>query len=138
MKRTILLCVFLVSCLCGGALGAGQTVRKRGPRSIVGIVYFTNNSPKDYTFLVELFHARTKRRIAVKWTGEHGHFEFKDLKSGVYYLQISGDNICLLQYKLDASKQDPERLQVFGDAGCGHHHVEGLPAPRPIPRAQKR
>ena len=139
MKRTVLLCILLTACLCGGALGADKTGRKKGTRSIVGIVYFTNNSPDDYTFLVELFEGRAKRRVAAKWTdGQSGNFEFKGLRPGVYYVQVSGENICLLQYEVDASKQDPERLQVFGDAGCGHHHVDGLPAPRPVPRAKKR
>lgn len=138
MRRTVLLCVLLASCLCGGALGADQPARERSTRSIVGIVYFTNNSPEDYTFFVELFEGRTKRRVAAKWTEEAGVFEFRGLRPGVYYVQVSGDNICLLQYKLDASKRDPERLQVFGDAGCGHHSVAGLPEPRPVARPRKR
>lgn len=140
MKRTALLCVFLATCLCVGALGADKLGRGRVTRSIVGTVYFTNNSPDDYTFLIELFEGRTKRRVAAKWTdGRSGNFEFKGLRPGVYYLQVSGENICLLQYKVDASKQDPERLRVFGDADCGHYqHVEGLPKPRPVPRDQKR
>ena len=71
-------------------------------------------------------------------TDGRGNFEFKGLKPGVYYVQVSGENICLLQYEVDATKQDPERLRVFGDAGCGHHQVAGLPAPRPVPRAKKR
>jgi hypothetical protein len=139
MKRTVLLCVLLLSCLGGGALGGGETGRKNGTRSIVGIVYFTNNSPEDYTFLVELFEARAKRRVAAKWTdGQSGNFEFKGLRPGVYYVQVSGENICLLQYEVDASRAQPERLQVFGDAGCGHHTVAGLPAPRPVPRPKRR
>jgi hypothetical protein len=138
MKRTVLLCVLLTACLGGGALGADKG--GRGSRSIVGIVYFTNNSPDDYTFLVELFEGRAKkRRVAAKWTdGQSGNFEFKGLRPGVYYVQVSGANICLLQYEVDASRAQPERLQVFGDAGCGHHTVAGLPAPRPVRRPQKR
>ena len=138
MKRPVLLCVLLTLGLCGGAQAADRTGRRKGTRSIVGIVYFTNNSPEDYTFLVELFEGRAKRRVAVKWTEERGHFEFKGLRPGVYYLQVSGSNICLLQYEVDASRGLPERLQVFGDAGCGHHTVAGLPAPRPVPRSRKR
>jgi hypothetical protein len=139
MKRTALLCVLLTTCLCVGAPGADKTGRRRGTRSIVGIVYFTNNSPEDYSFLVELFEARARRRVAAKWTeGQSGNFEFKGLQPGVYYLQVSGENICLLQYEVDASKQDPERLRVFGDADCGHNKALGLPAPRRVPRAEKR
>lgn len=137
MKRTALLCVLLTTCLCGGARGADKS--RRGTRSVVGIVYFTNNSPEDYSFLVELFEGRAKRRVAAKWTeGQSGNFEFEGLRPGVYYLQVSGENICLLQYEVDASKGQPERLQVFGDADCGRRQVRGLPAPRPVPRAEKR
>jgi hypothetical protein len=139
MKRIALLCVLLASCICGGAQAADKAGRRKVTRSIVGIVYFTNNSPEDYSFLVELFEGRTKRRVAAKWTeGQGGGFEFKGLRPGVYYVQVSGSNICLLQYEVDASKGQPERLQVFGDAGCGHHSVAGLPEPRPVPRAKKR
>ena len=139
MKRPVLLCLILASCLCGGALAADKTERRAGTRSIVGIVYFTNNSPDDYAFFVELFEGRTKRRVAAKWTeGQSGNFEFKGLRPGVYYLQVSGENICLLQYEVEASKGQPERLQVFGEAGSGHHTLPGLPAPRPVPRVNKR
>ena len=138
MKRTVLLCALLAPCLCGGARAADKTERKKSGRTVSGIVYFTNNSPEDYTFLVELFEGRAKRRVAARWTEGRGHFEFKGLRPGVYYLQVSGSNICLLQYKVDASKGQPERLQVFGDADCGRQHVAGLPEPRPVPRPEKR
>jgi hypothetical protein len=139
MKRTVLLCVLLAACLCGGAHADDKTGRKKSERTVSGIVHFTNNSPDDYAFLVELFEGRAKRRVAVKWTeGQSGNFEFKGLRPGVYYLQVSGPDICLLQYKVDASRRQPEHLQVFGDAGCGHHTVKGLPAPGPVPRAEKR
>lgn len=139
MKRIVLLCVLLASCLCGGARADDKTGRGKSGRTVSGIVYFTNNSPEDYAFLIELFERRAKRRVAAKWTeGQSGNFEFKGLRPGIYYVQVSGPDICLLQYEVDASKGQPEHLQVFGDAGCGHHTVEGLPAPRPVPRAKKR
>lgn len=136
LKRIVLSLLLLFTALCVAAHAAGEG--KPAKRSIEGMVYFTNNSPKDYTFLVELFDAR-RRRVAVKWTEEQtGRFEFKGLKPAKYYLQVSGSNICLLQYELDAREKQPEHLQVFGDASCGHYQVAGLPAPRPIPRAKKR
>jgi hypothetical protein len=135
MKRSVLLCVLLTACLCGGARAADKIGRKKSERTVSGIVYFTNNSPEDNAFMVELFEGRTKRRVAAKWTeGQSGSFEFKGLRPGVYYVQVSGPDICLLQYMVDASKGQPERLQVFGDAGCGHHTVKGLPAPRATKR----
>ena len=139
MKRTALLCLLLATCLCGGARADDRTRRKRADRTVSGIVYFTNNSPEDYTFLIELFEGRAKRRIAAKWTdGQSGDFKFKGLRPGVYYVQVSGPNICLLQYEVDATRGQPEHLRVFGDAGCGHHSVAGLPEPRPVPRPKKR
>ena len=139
MKRTVLPLVMLMSLLCGGSQAADKTGRKKPERAVSGIVYFTNNSPKDYSFLIELFEGRAKRRVAAKWTdGQSGDFEFKGLRPGVYYVQVSGPAICLLQYRVDASSRQPEPLQVFGDAGCGRHKVAGLPAPRPVPRAKTR
>jgi hypothetical protein len=130
--------VLLAVALCAPAHACVGPKQKSVKRSIVGIVYFTNNSPDDYAFLVELFDSR-RRRVAVKWTeGQTGNFEFKGLKPAKYYVQVSGSNICLLQYEVDARAAQPERLQVFGDAGCGHHAVGGIPLPRPIPRNKKR
>jgi hypothetical protein len=139
LKRTILLCVLLAAGLCGGSRAADAQGRTKPTRTVSGIVYFTNNSPEDNSFFVELFAGRAKRRVAAKWTeGQSGSFEFKGLKPGVYYVQVSGENICLLQYEVDTSRSRPEELRVFGDAGCGHHHVAGLPPPRPNPRDKKR
>jgi hypothetical protein len=138
MKRIVLACLFLATCLCVGAPGEDKAGSGKGARTVSGVVYFTNNSPEDYTFLVELFRGRAKRRVAVQWTERRGHFEFKGLRPGVYYVQVSGENICLLQYEVDASSKQPEHLQVFGDADCGRRQVPGLPAPHPVPRAVKR
>ena len=135
MKRTVLLCILLASCLCGGGSpAAGSERRAKAGRVVSGTIYFTNDTPKDKSYFVELFAGRAMRRLAAKWTHDSGYFEFKGLRPGVYYLQISGPNICLLQYKVDASKAQPEGLTILGDAGCGHHQVAGLPAPRPLPK----
>ncbi len=138
MKRNALLCVVLTIFLCGVSQAADKTGRKRTGRTVSGMIYFTNNTPEDTSYFVELFAGRAKRRLAAKWTGQDSYFEFKGLRPGVYYLQISGPQICLLQYEVDASKEQPERLTILGDAGCGHHQVAGLPAPRPLPRRKKR
>ena len=138
MKRTVLLCLALVSSLCAGARAADRPAARGAGRTVSGMIYFTNDTPKDKSYFVELFAGRAKRRLAAKWTEDSGYFEFKGLRPGVYYLQISGPNICLLQYEVDASKREPRQLTVLGDAGCGHHRVAGLPAPRPLPRAEKR
>ena len=139
MKRKILLCVLLTCWLCGGTPAADKGRGRKPARTVSGIVYFTNNSPQDNSFFVELFAGRAKRRIAARWTeGQSGSFEFKGLRPGVYYVQVSGTNICLLQYEVDTTRSQPEHLRVFGDAGCGHHKVAGLPKPRPIARDEDR
>lgn len=139
VKRTVLLCSLLAALLCGGSTASASVRAKKPARTVSGIVYFTNNSPRDNSFFVELFAGRAKRRIAARWTeGQSGSFEFKGLRPGVYYVQVSGTNICLLQYEVDTTRSQPDYLRVFGDAGCGHHHVAGLPAPRPLPRPEKR
>ena len=135
--RFVLSFFLLTNVFCCAAFASRAGKSKPAARSIEGIVYFTNNSPDDYTFLVELFDAK-RRRVAVKWSEAHGLFEFKNLKPGKYYLQVSGSNICLLQYEVDARREQPERLRVFGDADCGKAKVNGLPKPRPTPRDEQR
>ena len=134
MKRTALLCALLASSLCAGAPAAGRPAGKRPARTVSGMIYFTNDTPEDKSYFIELFAGRAKRRLAAKWTEDSGFFEFKGLRPGVYYLQISGPNICLLQYEVDASRRQPKQLTILGDAGCGRHKVVGLPAPRPPKR----
>lgn len=137
LKRTVLLCVLLTSCLCGGAHAADRGRRAKPDRTVSGMIYFTNDTPKGKSYFIELFAGRARRRLAAKWTEDSGYFEFKGLRPGVYYLQISGPQICLLQYVVDASKTQPEQLTILGDAGCGRHRVAGLPAPRPLPLPKK-
>ena len=138
MKRIILPSLLLTAALCVAAHAKDERKQKAVTRSIEGIVYYTNNSPDDYAFPVELFDAR-RRRVAAKWTeGQTGQFVFKGLKAGIYYLQVVASPRCLLQYEVDVREKQPERLRVFGDADCGKAKVEGLPKPRPAPRDKKR
>jgi hypothetical protein len=136
MKTVFLLFLLLSAAPVAHASGEGK--RKTVTRSIEGMVYFTNNSPDVYEFPVELFNSKFKRIAAKRTENDSGHFEFKGLRPGLYYVQVLINNRCLLQYEVDAREGQPERLQVFGDAGCGHHQIVGLPAPRPVPRNKKR
>lgn len=136
LKRVVLSSLLLLAALCAPARAEGES--KSHTRTIEGMVYFTNNSPDVYEFSVELFDSKF-RRLAAKRTGrDSGYFEFKGLRPGLYYVQVLINSRCLLQYEVDARKAQPERLRVFGDAGCGHHQIVGLPAPRPVPRKKKR
>jgi hypothetical protein len=129
---------FLVLSAAPVAHASGEGKSKTVARTISGMVYFTNNSPDVYEFPVELFDSKFRRVAAKRTENDSGHFEFKGLRPGLYYVQVLISNRCLLQYEVDARKEQPERLQVFGDAGCGHHQIVGLPAPRPVPRNKKR
>lgn len=137
MKRTFLICLLLTAGLGGASHAADRGRRAKPARTVSGMIYFTNDTPKDKSYFIEIFAGRAKRRLAAKWTKDSGYFEFKGLRPGVYYLQISGPNICLLQYEVDASRGEPRTLTILGDAGCGGHRVPGLPAPRPVPRGGK-
>ena len=138
LKRVVLPSIFLLAALCAAARAEGEGESKTRTRTVSGMVYFTNNSPDVYEFPVELFNSKFKRIAAKRTENDSGYFEFKGLRPGLYYVQVLINNRCLLQYEVDARKGQPERLQVFGDAGCGHHQIVGLPAPRPVPRKKKR
>ncbi len=121
-------------CASARASGGG----KKGTRTVEGMVYFTNDSPDVYNFPVELFDSKFRRVAAKRTARESGHFEFKGLRPGKYYLQVLVSARCLLQYEVDARRGQPERLTILGDAGCGRHQIPGMPAPRPVPRDKKR
>lgn len=138
LKRVVLSSLILLAALCAAAHAKGEGESKKRTRTIEGMVYFTNNSPDVYQFPVELFDSKFRRIAAKRTEDDSGYFEFKGLRPAKYYLQVLINSRCLLQYEVDARKAQPERLQVFGDAGCGHHQIVGLPAPRPVPRNKKR
>jgi hypothetical protein len=136
LKRIVLSSVILLAALCAAAHAEGEG--KKRTRTISGMVYYTNNTPDVYDFPVELFNSKFRRIAATRTPLDGGYFEFKGLRPGLYYVQVLINSRCLLQYEVDARAGQPERLQVFGDAGCGHHQIVGLPAPRPVPHKKKR
>jgi hypothetical protein len=137
LKRVVLSSLVLLAALCAPARAEGEGKRKTAERTIEGMVYFTNNAPDVHDFLVELFDSN-RRRVAARQTEPSGHFEFKGLRPGKYYLQVSIGPRCLLQYEVDARAKQPESLRVFGDADCGRSKITGIPKPRPVPRDKKR
>lgn len=128
--------VLLTVALCAAAHAKGES--RARTRTISGMVYFTNNSPDVYDFWVELFDSKFRRIAAKRTRLDSGYFEFKGLRPGKYYFQVLINSRCLLQYEVDARRQQPEQMTILGDAGCGHHQIVGLPAPRPVPRKKKR
>ena len=136
LKRVFLSSLLLTVALCAAAHAKDET--KTRTRTVSGTVYFTNNSPDVYQFPVELFDSKFRRIAARRTEDDSGYFEFKGLRPGKYYFQVLVSPRCLLQYEVDARKSQPEMITILGDAGCGHHQIVGMPAPRPVPRKKKR
>ena len=102
----------------------GQT-----PRQVGGIIYFTNNTPKDVrTFPVEVLKANKK--VAVTYPDEHHRFAFSHLTPGKYLLRLTWPKHCVLSYRLDLSKQSIDLIKVIMDAECAHNNgrVRDLPS----------
>jgi hypothetical protein len=134
MKTLLPLFLLLTAAPVSLASGEGKTAA----RTIEGKVYFTNDAPEVYSFPVELFDSRRRRVAAKRTERDSGHFEFKGLRPGRYYLQVNIGVRCLLQYEVDARREQPESLRLFGDADCGRAKVKRLPRPRPVPRDEQR
>ena len=66
-------------------------------RTLSGIIYFTNNTPRNVAqFPVELFTRDQKRRIAASRPNGKSEFVLTNLKSGKYLLKLTWPNHCLL------------------------------------------
>jgi hypothetical protein len=100
-------------------IASGQSQRR-----VAGIIYFTNNTPKNLrTFPVEILKASTKR-VAVTYPDEHYRFAFVKLKPGKYLLRLTWPKRCVLSYRLNLSKQSMEQIRIIMDAECAHHNGE--------------
>jgi len=98
------------------------------PRRAAGIVYFTNNTPKDiHTFPVEIL--KGNKRVAVTHLDEHYRFSFSDLRPGKYLLRLTWPKHCVLSYRLDLSQQSDDDIKVIMDAACAHDNgkIRDLP-----------
>ena len=98
-------------------------------RSVVGIIYFSNNTPKDVrTFPVEIL--KSTKRVAVTYPDEHHRFAFSNLAAGKYLLRLTWPKHCVLSYRLDLSKQSIDLVKVIMDAECAHNNgrVRDLPS----------
>jgi hypothetical protein len=103
-------------------------------RRAAGIIYFTNNTPKDLrTFPVEILKGDT--RVALTNPDEHYRFAFSNLKPGKYLLRLTWPKQCVLSYRLDLSRQSMEKIEVIMDVECAHHNgeIRDLPANQPAP-----
>ena len=106
---------------------AGTRVNAR--RTLSGIVYFTNNTPRDMdSFPVELFSRDRKRRlVAAQLKGSQ--FVLTDLKPGKYILKLTWPNRCVLWYRVDLTKDSITNARVIMDAACAHANgtIQDLP-----------
>ena len=110
------------------AIGAyGQTQHRAA-----GIVYFTNNTPKDLrSFPVEILKGR--QQVALTHLDEQYRFSFANLQAGKYLLRLTWPKQCVLSYRLDLSRQSLEKIEVIMDVECAHHdgEIRDLPANQP-------
>jgi hypothetical protein len=93
-------------------------------RRVAGIIYFTNNTPKDLrSFPVEILKGKSKT-VALTQPDEQYRFAFENLNPGKYLLRLTWPKHCVLSYKLDLSKQSIDQIRVIMDAECAHHNGE--------------
>jgi hypothetical protein len=66
-------------------------------RSVAGIIYFSNNTPRDVrTFPVEIL--KSTKRVAVTYPDEDHRFAFSNLAAGKYLLRLTWPKHCVLSY----------------------------------------
>jgi hypothetical protein len=109
----------------------------RGPRTVSGIIYFTNNSPPDEAITVELLTRDTKKRLASMHPRE-SNFKFDGLEPDRYVLRLRWRE-CVLNYAVDARAKQVTAVRVVMDAACANEEYEpGAVRPQPPPTGQDR
>ena len=92
----------------------------KGQRTLSGIIYFTNNTPKDVEqFPVELFSAIENAMVAAT-TLIAGTVRVDRSQAGKYLLKIAWPNHCVLWYRVNLTKQSRSDVRVIMDAACAH------------------
>jgi hypothetical protein len=99
-------------------------------RTLSGIIYFTNNTPRNVAqFPVELFTRDQKRRIAATTPNSKSRFRLTDLEPGMYLLKLTWPNHCVLWYRVNLAKRSMTDVRIIMDAGCAHSNgtIQDLP-----------
>jgi hypothetical protein len=93
-------------------------------RTLSGIIYFTNNTPRNFdTFPVELYTRNLKRRLVTSKADARGHFKLTGIKPGKYLLKFTWPpNRCTLWYKIDVTTDSNTSIRVIMDAACSGHN----------------
>src|SRR5882757_9143700 len=116
----LLLSVFLSIIAFGVAPAPGVRTEER---TLSGIVYFTNNTPRDRnTFPVELYTRDQKRLVVAATLDAHGQFELGGVKPCKYLLKFTWPNRCTLRYRVDVRKASLIEIKVIMDAACAHEN----------------
>jgi hypothetical protein len=101
--------------------GVAATASAKGRRTLSGIIYFTNNTPKNVEqFPVELFSRDQKHFVAATTPDRRHRFALTDLKPGKYLLKFNWPNHCVLWYRVNLTKQSRSDVRIIMDAACAH------------------
>jgi hypothetical protein len=106
-----------------------QTVAAQERATLVGIIYFTNNTPEEVEqFPIELFTSDRGRRVA-KTKPDHAHrFKFSELKPRKYLLRVTWPGRCVLWYRVNLTTKSAFTGRLIMDVDCAHANgvVRGL------------
>jgi hypothetical protein len=116
MSKFILFIPLLMIPKVQGAAADSQKARR-----IEGIIYFTNNTPRNLdTFPIELYSRADRERNAARSAGANGVFKLTGIKLGKYLLRLTWPpDRCTLRYRVDVTKESGSNIRVIMDAACG-------------------
>jgi hypothetical protein len=99
-------------------------------RTLSGMIYFTNNTPRNVAqFPVELFTRDKRRLIAATRPNTESRFNLTGIKPGKYLLKFTWPNHCLLWYRVDLTKDSRTDVRIIMDVACAHFNgsIQDLP-----------
>lgn len=116
MKKYLPLILLL---LAPQILGAGRAVGDL--RTLSGVIYFTNNTPRDVeTYPIELFTRDQKTLVTATTPDAQHNFKITGVEPGEYILKITRPEVCTLRYRVDLKTESKTRIRVIMDAACAH------------------
>ena len=103
-------------------LAADASTPNRARRTLAGIIYFTNDTPRNLdTFPVELFTHDRRRRVAAGKANARGGFELTGMRPGRYVLKLTWPpERCELWYRVDLREESKTSATVVMDAACAN------------------
>lgn len=123
-RKSFLTALLMITALTLNVFGQNK-------RTASGIIYFTNNTPRDLrTFPVEILTRDKKKVVAATQPDEHSRFEFSSIKPGKYLLRLTWPQKCVLWYRMDLTRESKSRIRIIMDAACAHTNgtIQDLPA----------